>query len=416
VPGGAVWYPLEPNSYKNFGGDVKLKARQPINASRQMKKGVVVDLDAQGGWQQDLTQTNFQQLAPYFFFAAMRTKSELSVAAVDGTANAYQPPSGGNAYYAGDLLFAKSFTQSANNGLKKATGVPVAANILVTDAGLLTEAGASGVISRVGYEYGAGQLTVDISDSLPKIKVVTVPATGVLTTTGTFSNGETVVIGGITYLLQSAFTAGAGHVKIAGSTALTLTNLANAINQTGAGVPGTDYDAASTPANVYVTATSDATHLNLTARASGAVGNSVTTVETAVNASFGAGTLTGGSGGRGLDSFGLIPGEFLFLGDDAVRLVSSTAPATASAAFGRLPRARFISTRRRASWSPTMAPTLVLAAPARPSVSSSAASTRTSPTRRSSSRSPSSLSAPSGSPTTPPPPSRLSISCAASRM
>jgi hypothetical protein len=316
VPSNAVWFPLEPNSYKNFGAEVKLKARMPINASRQLKKGVVVDLDAQGGWVQDLTQTNFQKLAPYFFWAALRTKSEVTVANIDGTANAYQPASGGTAYYAGDLLFAKDFTDIANDGLKKVTGVPSAANIPVTDTGLNTASGQSGTISRVGYEFGAGQVTVNVAGTYPKLVVSSVAALGVLTTTGVFANSETVVIGGTTYLLQSVFTAGAGHVKIAGTTQLTLTNLANAINQTGAGVPGTDYDAASTPANAYVTATSDATHLNLTARVGGAVGNVITTTETCVNASFGGATLSGGTGGRSFDSFGLIPGEFVFVGDD----------------------------------------------------------------------------------------------------
>jgi hypothetical protein len=68
VPGDAVWYPLEPNSYKNFGGDVKLKARSPSTRRARLKKGVVVDLDAQGGWQQDLTQTNFQRLRRVLLF------------------------------------------------------------------------------------------------------------------------------------------------------------------------------------------------------------------------------------------------------------------------------------------------------------------------------------------------------------
>jgi hypothetical protein len=320
VPSDAVWYPLEPNSYKNFGAEVKLKARMPINSSRQLKKGVVVDLDAQGGWTQDLTQTNFQRLAPYFFWAAMRTKSELSVAAVDGTANAYQPSAGGTAYYAGDLLFAKDFADTANDGLKKVSGFPSVSNIAVTDTGLLTASTQTGIISRVGFEYSAGQVTIDISGTYPKLVVTNVAATGTLTSTGTLDDTETVTIGGVVYLIQAAFTAGAGHVKKGATAQATLKTLKNAINQTGGetgAVANTDYDAASTPANPYVTATSDATHLVVTARVGGAVGNAITTTDTLANASWGGLVLSGGTGGRAPDSFGFIPGELVFLGGDA---------------------------------------------------------------------------------------------------
>lgn len=321
VPTDAVWYALEPNSYKNFGGDVKLKARMPINSSRQLKKGVVIDLDAQGGWTQDLTQTNFQRLAPFFCFSATRKKSELTVTAVDGSANSYTAGSIFSAtpvgYYAGDLLFAKNYAETVNNGLKKVTGFPGAVSVPVTDTGLLSESGAAdGTISRVGFEFGAGQLTVSVADSLPKIVVNPVAATGVLTTVGTLDDAETVSIGGRLYTIQASLTAAVGHVKRGATVALTLANLKNAINQTG-GVPGTDYDHVNTPANAYVTAVNDATTLTATAIVGGTVGNSIPLGEAAANASWSSATLTGGTGGRALNSFGLIPGEYMFLGDDA---------------------------------------------------------------------------------------------------
>lgn len=319
VPVDAIWYPLEPNSYKNFGGDVKLKARMPINASRQQKKGVVVDLNAAGGWQQDLTQTNFQRLAQYFFFARPRTKSELTVPNVDGSANAYSPSLGGDAYYAGDLVLAKNYSQTPNNGLKVATGAPSATSVPVTDTGLLTEAGATtGTISRVGFQFGAGEVTISMADTLPKLVVSNTAATSVLTTTGNFLDGETVSVGGRTYTIQASLTNVDGHVKLGASAALSLANLKNAINGSG-GVSGTDYAALTTP-NPQVTAVNDATTLTVTAVVGGAVGNGILTAETATNASWGTNTahLTGGTGGRALNSFGLIPGEYLFLGDDDV--------------------------------------------------------------------------------------------------
>jgi hypothetical protein len=215
VPSDAVWFPLEPNSYKTFGGDVKLKARMPINSSRQLKKGVVVDLDASGEWQQDLTQTNFQDLAEFFLWAAKRKKNELSIATVDGTANGYTATSGGDGYYAKDLLFAKGFADDANNGLKVVSGVPTALSVLVTDTGLLTASGQTGTISRVGFEFGAGLVKIDVSGSLPKLKSVTtvVAAFGTLTGDGTnITDGDTVTIGGKVYTFQDTLTNVDGHV------------------------------------------------------------------------------------------------------------------------------------------------------------------------------------------------------------
>jgi hypothetical protein len=116
-------------------------------------------------------------------------------------------------------------------------------------------------------------------------------ATGVLTTTSTFSNGETVTIGTKTYLFETVLTNVDGHVLIGGSVAASLSNLAAAINL-GAG-SGTLY-AAATTANTDVYATSNATTLTLFALTAGTAGNSIATTETAANASFGAATLLGG--------------------------------------------------------------------------------------------------------------------------
>ena len=121
---------------------------------------------------------------------------------------------------------------------------------------------------------------------------VGIRAVGTLTTTGVFSNGETVTIGTKTYTFQTVLTNVDGNVLIGANATASLANLAAAINL-GAG-SGTVY-AAATTANTDVFATSGASTLSLFALSAGTAGNSIATTETATNASFGGATLSGGS-------------------------------------------------------------------------------------------------------------------------
>lgn len=193
LPGSPIWKPLEPNTYADFGGEVTTVARNPINDSAQREKGVVVDVNAAGGFNTDVTQENLQELLQGFFFADLRTKDELSVADVDGTGNDYEPAAGGDGYVANDLLFAKGFDDAPNNGLKVVTGTPTATSVPVTDTGLVDASTQSGTISRVGFEFAAGDLDVDASGALPVLTTTTKDLTEL-----SIIPGEWIFLGGDT--------------------------------------------------------------------------------------------------------------------------------------------------------------------------------------------------------------------------
>jgi len=169
-----VWVPLEPNGYSDFGGELTLLSRNPINPSRQRKKGVITDLDASAGWGTDLTQENMQDLLQGFMFASSRFKDLLDVTSVDtgDTTDDFEPASGGDSYVANDLLFAKGFTVDAVNGLHLVTGVPAAATIPVTSS-LPALAGEAGTVKRVGFQFATGDAVIDVSGTYPALTTTT---------------------------------------------------------------------------------------------------------------------------------------------------------------------------------------------------------------------------------------------------
>lgn len=164
LPAVPVWVPMEPNSYADFGGELTTIARNPINNSRQRKKGVVTDLDASGGLEQDLTQTN-ADLWQSFFFAKFRTKNDLAVTGVVASSDTFTVAAGGAGYRANDLVLGKRFVVAANNRVHvvaSSTGTTVV-------VGNTTADDSSGEITRVGHQFAAADLAVDVSGTWPSL-------------------------------------------------------------------------------------------------------------------------------------------------------------------------------------------------------------------------------------------------------
>lgn len=169
---GTFWYGLEPNSYSDLGGELTTMARAPIDPSRQNKKGTVVDLDADGGFNQDFTQTNLTRLLQGFFFADARqafgtdTLNGAPIAIGAVAPSAYAASSGLDAFVAGQLLYASGFGNPANNGLKRVT-TSSAVSVTVAEV-LVVEASppAAAKLESVGWSFPAGDVAMTLVGGL----------------------------------------------------------------------------------------------------------------------------------------------------------------------------------------------------------------------------------------------------------
>lgn len=132
------------------------------------------------------------------------------------------------------------------------------------------------------------------------IAVQPVAAGVTLTSTGAFLNTETVTIGGKVYTFQTVLTNVDGNVLIGANQTASHQNLMDAVNlNPAAGLAGTTYAAAMTK-NAQVRATSaTGTTTIFQSKVSGTIGNLIPSTETLTNASFGAATLTAGTGDAG---------------------------------------------------------------------------------------------------------------------
>ena len=200
VSGDEVWFPLEPNSYADFGGENTLTPRNPINSSRQRKKGVITDLNASGGFENDLTQKNLQRVLQGFFFADFRRKSDVGL---------YESPHGAGLY--------------GENQDYTITDIDTTADEITVDSRVAVTAAV--VVGGTGYAEGD---IVEVTDAAATVKV------RLVVTGETAGVADTVALqhttGGVTYYGNEGRTeadtgVGATTTKVTGSgdDALTVT-------------------------------------------------------------------------------------------------------------------------------------------------------------------------------------------------
>ncbi len=207
LPGSPVWNPLEPNTYADFGGEITTVARRPINAGRQNQRGVVTDLDASGGFNQDMTGINQIDIMQGFMFANTRTKVYELITSIDEATDEFDVAANGDNFAAGDLLFASNLP--LNGGLHLVTGTPTATAVEVTTDLVAETQGATSRIIKVGAQGTAGDIDVDTTGTNPALTSTTFD----FTTLGVIA-GEWMYIGGDAALTRFTTAGNNGFARV----------------------------------------------------------------------------------------------------------------------------------------------------------------------------------------------------------
>jgi hypothetical protein len=236
--GSPVWNRLQPNSYSDFGGEIVTVAPNPINPSRQRRKGVTTDLNATGGFNHNLTFRNLTDLMQGIMFADIRKKPTEVVTAVDlDTVNPdeYEVAST-TGFVAGSLIKGFNFTNSANNALNVVTAIVSNTSVEVASGQLVAEASppAAARIDVVGRQAGSADLNVVVSGDLPVITSSSLD----FTTLGLVP-GEWIFVGGDSagHKFVNAANNGFKRIRSIAANALTLDkSFSTMIAETGTGL------------------------------------------------------------------------------------------------------------------------------------------------------------------------------------
>lgn len=170
------WRSLEPNSYSDFGGELTTVSPNPINPSRQRKKGILTDLDATCAFNHNLTSENLKDLLQGFMFADIRRKPNAFIdeVVVPQTGNREYRTTDITGFQAGQLIKGFGFTNPQNNQTRRIisvsnTGLNMgSATIIAEDPPADTA-----YVQVVGYQGIQGQIQVDITQLLPRLTSAT---------------------------------------------------------------------------------------------------------------------------------------------------------------------------------------------------------------------------------------------------
>lgn len=224
--GSPSWKTVEPNGSITFGASTTSESRAPISKNRQRRKGSIVDLDSEVGYEADLTMDSLIDFAEGFCFAtAVNADVNFIASNATGTADTFAVASLTAAQAAklevGTLLWAAGYVNGGNNGLHVIstdasatdTTLTVIASTLVTET-----APANAEVTVAGFRGASGELSISVAAGVATITTTTV---GLDYTAMGLTVGQFIHVGGVTSSNQ--FSAGAGFGRITGITATTIT-------------------------------------------------------------------------------------------------------------------------------------------------------------------------------------------------
>lgn len=222
--GSPVWHSLEPNSYSDFGGQITTVSPNPINESRQRKRGSTTGLSAGGGFTQNFTFFNLHDMFESAMFAATRRKPSRPCTAVTATNTFAIGTTTG--FLVGSIVKGSLFTNAANNAAFVVSGLSAGVSVTITGTLVNETPPAAAYVQVVGHQFASGDLSVDNSGSLPRI----VSAAVNLTTLGIVP-GQWIYVGGDIAATQFANAANNGfkRVRSVSTTAITVDKSAAAM-------------------------------------------------------------------------------------------------------------------------------------------------------------------------------------------
>lgn len=210
LPGSPTWKLLEPNTINTFGAEIGKVVRAPISKNRQRQKGTIVDLDSSLEYEGDFTLDSARDFLEGFVFAKFTALTRIwgpfetnDVTAV--TATGYTVTAGG-AIAQGLLIYARGFTNAANNGLKlvgaASTGTEIKTSGLVVEGVPPAEAR----VEVAGVQGASGDITINAGLNLQ--------STALDWTTLGLSVGQMIWIGGESAATSFATAANRGWARI----------------------------------------------------------------------------------------------------------------------------------------------------------------------------------------------------------
>lgn len=187
LPGSPMWRSLEPNDISAYGAAITTVARRPISRQRGRRKGTPTNLTSSVEYEADSTMDALSDFAEGFVFSQFAnvefdlkaSSGTVPPPAVDGggsedsyTIDAASATLAGKIVYASGaartLIYAKGYTNSANNGLKVVAADVAATNtaVQVATATLVAETPPTNASLQIaGVRIGDSDLTLTVSGS-----------------------------------------------------------------------------------------------------------------------------------------------------------------------------------------------------------------------------------------------------------